>query len=310
MQTRNKPRLGRGLSALMSDPVIIDDSAVAQPGENAGGVHGRLAEIQITEIDDNPHQPREKLDPAALAELAASIKSTGVLQPVIVREHAGRYQLIAGHRRTSAARQAGLTTVPALVRNDSTDEQQVEWALIENIQRQDLNPIERARAYRTYVQRFELTHAQAAERLGEDRTTISNFLRLLDLNPGVQDMVGRGLLSAGHAKVLAGVADASRQDALANRCVLDGLSVRKLEELMNEPPSEPVAATTEISPHTRQLKSAHIVELEQALSRKLGTKLRIMPAQKKGSGKIVIQYFSLDDFDRLTEIMGYKQDSI
>lgn len=122
--------------------------------------------------------------------------------------------------------------------------------------------------------------------------------------------MGRGLLSAGHAKVLAGIADVDRQDSLANRCVIDGLSVRKLEDLVNEPQVQSVVATTEVMPHTRQLKSAHVVELEQSLSRKLGTKLRIVPARRKGAGKIIIQYFSLDDFDRLTEIMGYKAQSV
>jgi ParB family chromosome partitioning protein len=183
--------------------------------------------------------------------------------------------------------------------------QQAEWALIENIQREDLNPIERAKAYRNYVDMFNFTHAQAAERLGEDRATISNFLRLLDLNAGVQDLVARGLLSAGHAKVLAGVTEAARQDALANRAVAEGLSVRKLEELVSAPPAELTGKEQEtaVAAHTRTLtaKSPHVVELEQELSRKLGTRLRIFPSKKKNTGKIVIQYYSLDEFDRIVE---------
>src|SRR5262249_37177100 len=157
-------------------------------------------------------------------------------QPVILRANGeGRYQLIAGHRRTQAAKIAGLAKVPAIVRHDSTDERQAEWALVENIQRDDLNAIDRAKGYRAYIEKFQLTHAQAAQRLGEDRATISNFLRLLDLNAGVQDLVSRGILSAGHAKVLAGVTDPAKQDSLANRTVAEGISVRKLEEWVNAP---------------------------------------------------------------------------
>jgi ParB family chromosome partitioning protein len=296
----SRPRLGRGLKSLIAQPVVVKAS---QPAETPLQQGDRLVEIELALIDPNPHQPRASMDPVALKELAASIKSSGVLQPIIVRPVEGRYQLVAGHRRTEAAKQAGLEKIPALLRHHSTEAQQAEWALIENIQRQDLNPIERAKAYRAYVDTFHLTHSQAAERLGEDRVTISNFLRLLDLNPGVQDLVGRGLLSAGHAKVLAGIAEVARQDALANRVVSEGLSVRKLEELLAAPSLDGAGATTSVAGHTRTLtaKSPHVVELEQELSRKLGTKLRIFPSKKKNTGKIVIQYFSLDEFDRIVE---------
>ncbi len=312
MNVKDRPRLGRGLKSLISHPIGVYSPPEALPAM-AGGqaappppTNGdRYAEIDVGLIDANPHQPRGAMDPVTLQELAASIKVSGVLQPVILKPVDGRYQLVAGHRRTEAARLAGLAKIPALLRHDSTEAQQAEWALIENIQRQDLNPIERAKAYRSYVDTFHLTHAQAAERLGEDRATISNFLRLLDLNAGVQDLVARGLLSAGHAKVLAGVTEAGRQDALANRAVAEGLSVRKLEELINSPPAEISGQEQEtaVSAHTRTLtaKSPHVVELEQELSRKLGTKLRIFPSKKKNTGKIVIQYYSLDEFDRIVE---------
>ncbi|HEY4329150.1 MAG TPA: ParB/RepB/Spo0J family partition protein, partial [Phycisphaerae bacterium] len=313
------PRLGRGLKSLISNPIgVISPSpsqqttshpapanghAVASPIPPAHSGKERLAEIDLDMIDPNPHQPRAAIDPLTLKELAASIKHSGILQPIILRPVNGRYQLVAGHRRTQAAKIAGLTRVPALLRHDSTDAQQAEWALIENIQRQDLNPIERSKAYRSYVDNFKVTHAQAADRLGEDRATISNFLRLLDLNAGIQDLIARGLLSAGHAKVLAGITDKARQDALANRAVADGLSVRKLEELAGAPDLIAEDKSTAVSSHTRTLtaKSPHVVELEQELSRKLGTKLRIFPSKKKNTGKIVIQYYSLDEFDRIVE---------
>lgn len=304
MSVANRPRLGRGLKAIISQPVTVPSAPVDPPNLPANGE--RLAEVDLHLIDPNPHQPRASIEPIALKELAASIKHSGILQPIILRPTPdGRYQLVAGHRRTEAARLAGLHRIPALLRADSTEEQQAEWALIENIQRQDLNPIERARAYRSYVDTFHLTHTHAADRLGEDRATISNFLRLLDLNPGVQDLVARGLLSAGHAKVLAGITDPARQDALANRTVAEGLSVRKLEEAVTAPPAEIDAqeSQTPVSAHQRTLtaKSPHVVELEQDLSRKLGTKLRIFPSKRKNTGKIVIQYYSLDEFDRIVE---------
>jgi ParB family transcriptional regulator, chromosome partitioning protein len=314
MTTKDRPRLGRGLKALISNPVGVAVPAKTDAGAHpavpaAPSINDRLAEIPLELIDPNPHQPRTHggaMEPAALKDLAASIKASGILQPVILRPmDGGRYQLVAGHRRTEAAKLVGLTHIPALLRRDSTDAQQAEWALIENIQRQDLNPIERAKAYRSYIDTFQFTHAHAAERLGEERANISNYLRLLDLNDGVQDLVARGLLSAGHAKVLAGVADKGRQDALANRAVAEGLSVRKLEELVNAPPEdlEAMEQSTTVAGHSRTLvaKSPHVVELEQELSRKLGTRLRIFPSKKKNTGKLVIQYFSLDEFDRIVE---------
>lgn len=309
MAVADRPRLGRGLKAILSVPVQVDAAAApapTAPQEAAAQPGDRLALIPIDKIDPNPHQPRAAIDPVALESLVASVKQSGVIQAVLVRPAAhGRYQLIAGHRRTEAARKAGLAAVPAVIRQESTDESQALEALIENIQREDLNPVERAKAYRTVIHDFKLTHAAAAQRLGEDRVTISNFLRILDLPEGVQMLVGRGLLSAGHAKVLAGLNDAARQEALANQAVKDGLSVRKLEELIAAPVAAPSSEATEtaVAGHTRTLmaKSAHVVELEQDLSRKLGTKVRIFPAKKKNTGKLVIQYFSLDEFDRIVE---------
>ena len=185
------------------------------------------------------------MDSTALQELAESIRSHGILQPVLLKPIGERYQLLAGHRRTEAAKIATLKTIPALVRTDSTDESQVEWALIENIQRQDLNPIERARAYRNYIDRFHFTHQQASQRLGEDRTTISNYLRLLDLHVDVQHLVAGGKLSAGHAKVLAGISDPEWQVRLANLAIQDELSVRKLEVMSRQPPADATVAAAD-----------------------------------------------------------------
>ena len=309
MSANPRSRLGRGLSSLIPTDVVAGRRDVEGEEQDAGTAHIGpnqmppridVREIPIEHIDENPDQPRDTIDAAALKELADSIRIHGVLQPVLLKPNDGRYRLVSGHRRLRAARLAGMAAIPAIVRTDSTMENQVEWALIENIQRRDLNPIERARAYRNYIERFHLTHAQAAERLGEERATVSNFLRLTELCTYVQQSLSSGALSAGHAKVLAGVEDPARQERLARRAVESGASVRQLEEMARAslPPAGGAAAG--VAPG-RVLKSAHIVETEQELSRKLGVKLRIFPARRKGRGRIVIQYLSLDDFDRIVE---------
>lgn len=319
---KNRPRLGRGLKGMISvaahTPTHTATHIHPHPAATPGGTIqegwlSSLREVPLNLITANPHQPRENIDPIALNELMASIKAVGVLQPILLRPdptHPGHFQLVAGHRRTEAARKAGLTSIPAIVRADSTEENQAEWALIENIQRQDLNPLERAKAYKAYLEGFKLTHTQAAERLGEDRTVISNYLRILDLSEGVQYLIASNLLTAGHAKVLAGLTDRATQDKLAHQCVGEGLSVRRLEELvagLNNPAptvAEQVGGgVTEVAAHTRHLtaRSPHILELESELSHKLGTKIRIAPARRKNTGKIVIHYYSIDDFDRIVE---------
>ena len=309
MSANPRSRLGRCLSSLIPTAMVPERQDMEAKGQDAGTAHVGpsqtppridVREITIEHIDETPDQPRDTIDPTALKELADSIRIHGVLQPVLLKPNDGRYTLVSGHRRLRAAKLAGMAVIPAIVRTDSTVENQVEWALIENIQRKDLNPMERARAYRNYIDRFHLTHAQAAERLGEERATVSNFLRLLELCTYVQHSLSSGALSAGHAKVLAGVEDPARQERLARRAVESGASVRQLEEMAraNLPPAGGAAA---VAAPGHVLKSAHIVETEQELSRKLGVKLRIFPARRKGQGKIVIHYLSLDDFDRIVE---------
>ncbi len=300
-------RLGRGLNALITQrtkqPVSHDQMNTTRGSSEADNPqhpsvavdqHIRLYEISIDQIDDNPAQPRQNMDSGALSELAQSVRTHGILQPILLKQVGQRYQLVAGHRRTAAAKLAGLLTVPAIIRTDTTPEQQIEWALIENIQRQDLNAIERAKAYSAYIQRFSMTHSQAAERLGEDRTTITNFLRLLDLPGDIQDLLISGALSTGHAKVLAGIDDADRQTALAALAAQQGLSVRRLEALARES-----GAAAPRVPKPGAIRTPNVLDMEQRISRQLGTKLRIIPSRKKGAGKVVIQYFSVDDFDRI-----------
>lgn len=301
-------RLGRGLNALIAsrskqtnhenNPSTTNGSNESNNPQNlphSDDKYIRVYEISVGQIDDNPGQPRQNMDSSVLAELANSIRTHGILQPVLLKQVGQRYQLVAGHRRTAAAKIAGLQTVPAIIRADTTPEQQIEWALIENIQRQDLNPIERAKAYRAYIERFSITHSQAAERLGEDRTTITNFLRLLDLPTDIQDMVTAGAISTGHAKVLAGIDDAQRQIALAALTAQQGLSVRRLEALARESGAAAPGRVAKIG----TVRTPNVLDMEQRISRQLGTKLRIIPSRKKGAGKVIIQYFSVDEFERI-----------
>lgn len=299
----SQPRLGRGLNALITqrtmqqpnpsvnEHVENNDSNTTVVPDNKN-IH--IYEISIAQIDENPNQPRKNMDSVALEELTNSIRVHGILQPVLLKKNGDRYELVAGHRRTAAAKNAGLTTVPAIIHQDTTPDQQIEWALIENIQRQDLNAIERATAYHAYIERFSLTHSQAAERLGEDRTTITNFLRLLDLPADIQNLVASGAISTGHAKVLAGIEDSERQLSLATLAAHQGLSVRRLETLARQS-----GATAPRLPKSGLVRTANVLDLEQRLSRQLGTKIRIIPSSKKGAGRVVIQYFSIDEFQRI-----------
>lgn len=274
-------RLGRGFDALLDR------------GHDEQQPPSRIVDIPVSDIHPNPSQPRKDFDDAALGELAESIARSGVLQPIIVRADDKGYELIAGERRWRAATHAGLATVPAILRAAS-DSESLELALIENIQRQNLNPIEQAKAYKDLIERFALTQDEAAARLGKKRSTIANILRLLDLPQDIQDAVSRGTLSMGHARALLGLPDRAEQRRLAARVGRDDLSVRQIEKLVNErlqgprrqPPAKP--------------KPAHIDDLEGKLRTALGTRVAIVQG-KTGTGKIIIDFFSDDDFQRVLE---------
>jgi ParB family chromosome partitioning protein len=274
--------------------------APAEPNPPAQPDH-RPFEIPVESVRPNPHQPRKQFDDANLQSLAASIKSSGLVQPIVVRpakgQPAGTYELIAGERRLRAAKAAGLATVPALIREVDAFEQ-AQLALIENVQREDLNPIDRAQAYRTLIDQLGLTQAELAGRIGEDRSSIANYLRLLDLVEPVRDMVRDGRLSLGHAKILAGVSDPVQQQELAERVIGQGLSVRNLERLLQDAPAAPVKNKAE--------PTAHVKDLEQSLTSQLGLKVQLRTAGKKGKGRLVIHYGSLDQFDALLERLGCK----
>ena len=303
--TKSKPRLGRGLSSLISvsslpieevaGPAPVSLAPVSIPISAPPAADGQPLLIPIQNISVNPHQPRKSMNEATIAELAASIKSSGIIQPLVVRMNGNGYELIAGERRLRAAKIAGLSEVPAIIR-DVDGFAQAQMALVENVQREDLNPIERAQGYRTLMDQLGLTQAELASRMGEDRSSVANFLRLLDLPQGVQALVRDGRLSAGHAKLLAGVADAAQQQRLADMAVAQGLSVRNLERLLQ---SGTQAATGRKSPAS----TPHIVDLEKTLSRQLGMRVEVRSASK-GKGKLVLHYSSLDQFDDLLQKLG------
>ena len=311
---KNKSRLGRGLSSLMSmgelpvereigpgaeaEPTSADQPSAPPPVPHVQVTTSPL-EIPLASVVPNPHQPRRQMNDASIAELAASLKSTGLIQPIVVRQVGETYELIAGERRWRAAKVAGLATIPAIIR--AVDGfVQAQMALVENIQRENLNPIDRAQAYRTLMTQLGLTQAELAGRLGEDRSTIANHLRLLDLAEPVQAMLLDGRLSLGHAKILAGVPDILEQNRLANLVASQELSVRNLERLLQDhatatPTPERAAASA---------PSAHLQDLEKSLTRQLGMRVQLRSAANKKKGKLILHYASLDQFDELLTRLG------
>jgi ParB family chromosome partitioning protein len=261
-------------------------------------LNASLREIGINAISPNPYQARTVWNEQELEELAASVRANGIIQPIIVRPSGAGYQLIAGERRFRAAKLASLTKIPALVRQAS-DEQLHEWALVENIHRVDLNPIERANAYQDYLSTFSLTQAEAAERLGEGRSVIANYLRLLDLPQEIKDMLGDGQLTMGHARAILALPTDELRRKLANRAMAGRLSVREVERLVRR-----YLAGTGQAMTTVRSKPPHILDLENRLASQLGTKVTIETRKNGQRGRIIIEFYSLDEFDGMMERLG------
>ncbi len=297
-----KKRLGRGLDSLLSSTRIQEienasayNKTTYEPIGDAASRFDAVIELPVGKVTSNPHQPRKKWNETELMELSESIKANGIIQPILVRPMGANYQLIAGERRLRAAIQAQKNTIPAIVRHAS-EEQMLEWALIENIHRADLNAIERARAYKSYVATFSLSQQEVAQRLGEDRSTIANYMRLLELPPELQQMVADGSLSMGHARALLGIKEPARQKELAAQVREKNLSVRKLERLVQILQQAPAPSSG------KPQKSPHIQELEHDMTRILGTRVTIHTARRTAHrGKIIIEFYNLDDFDRIRE---------
>ena len=289
--------LGRGLETLLP----ASRATAASAGPVATAMSGDLVkELSVEQIDRNPYQTRGKFAEEALNELAASIKASGVVQPIVVRSNSnGRFQLIAGERRWLASQRAGKTTVPAIIRQVS-NEQAMEMTIVENLQREDLNAIEQARAYERLGREFNLTQEQMAQRTGKDRSSVANFLRLLKLPEEVQQLVESEKLSFGHAKALMSLDSPEAMSKLAQRIVTLSMSVRQTEgavyNLMH-PPEKQAKVERQVDPNVR--------EAEKELERSLGVKVVI--TDKKGKGNILLQYASLEDFDRILEALGSKR---
>jgi len=292
--------LGRGLESLLprnpSAPPPAAAATTPEPGERASSSE-EVREIPLELLDPNPYQTRARMDEAALEELAASIRASGLLQPIVVRYiDGGRYQLIAGQRRWAASRRLGMATIPALVRQVS-NEQAMEMTIIENLQREDLNPMEQACAFERLSNEFGLTQEQMAERTGKDRTSISNFLRLLRLPESVQSLISAGQLSAGHGKALMMLPSETQIVRMAERIYKESLSVRQAEEMVHQwiapaGPKPPKPEDRHSDPNVRSM--------ERLLEGILGVRVRIQP-RNDTSGKITFDYASLEQFDGIVE---------
>jgi ParB family chromosome partitioning protein len=298
--------LGRGLGALIpTGPAATtnatdSDVSVQLPGAEPGPVPGaRFEEIPLDAITPNPLQPRQHFDEEALAELVVSIREVGLLQPVVVRELApGRYELVMGERRLRASREVGLERVPAIIR-DTTDDAMLRDALLENLHRQNLNPLEEAAAYDQLLQEFDTTHDELATRLGRSRSHVSNTLRLLNLPAPVQRRVAAGVLSAGHARALLGLDDVEAQERLATRIVAEGMSVRATEEAVAvgvaDSPGTPRGSRRRVTPPPA------MGDLAARLSDLFDTRVRVEIGRRKG--KITIEFGSVDDLERIVAML-------
>ncbi|MDD3180984.1 MAG: ParB/RepB/Spo0J family partition protein [Opitutaceae bacterium] len=297
----SKSRLGRGLGALIASgtpafkPAGVPASVV--PASAPAGLASGYQDIPLHLIEPNPYQPRREMNPEQMAELIESIRAEGLLQPVVVRPVGGKYQLIAGERRWRAFQQLKLKSIPARVMA-SNDASSATLALIENLQREGLNPIDEAHGYASLIRDFDLTQDAAAQRVGRNRATVANSLRLLSLEPEIQGYLGKGLLSVGHAKVLLGVENSAERLLFARRCLEEGLSVRGLEDLLKRRhgPSRV---------RHRQIQAAEataLADLEKRLTSHLSARVTLRHSPKRG--RIIIEYQGNADLQRLLEKIG------
>ena len=288
-----KPVLGRGLASLIprqqTETLRRDD----------GATHEIIAAVDIERIEGNPYQPRAEFDPVALDELMRSIQEKGVIQPITVRRTPRGYQLISGERRVRAARQAGLRQIPAYIIHVRADEEMLELALIENLQREHLNPIEIAISYKRLIDECDYTQEEVAQKTAKDRTTVTNFLRLLKLPEQIQKAVRKGEVSGGHARALLAIEDPGLQIDVCERIIERGLSVRDVERLVREKGKKRAV----YGPGVTLAERSALSSVEDRLRRALGTKVQVRPLSG-GKGEIVIEYYSSGDLDRLLDIFA------
>ena len=279
--------LGKGLGALIPTAGVLDTS-------------GGLAEIPVTSIRPNPAQPREHFDEESLAALAESIREVGVLQPVLVRQTDDGYELIAGERRWRAARRVGLQTMPAIIRV-ADDATMLQEAIVENVQREELNPLEEAAAYQQLIEDFSLTHDEVASRVGKSRASITNMLRLLQLPPSIQRYMKDGSLRMGHARALLGTPDRAFQEQLAKRAVAEDMSVREVEEVIRVRGGAPASGGA--GRGAPALRPPGLLELEELLGDYLETRVRISMGPGPSRGKVQVEFATLEDLERIYRVM-------
>lgn len=306
--SNGKKVLGKGLSAILDDDEDLSSgislpSSASELGVGLSDEEKNFRLLPLDKIDPNPDQPRREFDPEALAELVASIKEHGIIQPILVETRPlNRFSIVAGERRYRAAKQAGLTEIPAVIKNDLTEEKTLELALIENIQRSNLSPIEEALAYKKIMELEVINQEELALRVGKNRATIANSLRLLKLSEDIQTAVNEGSVSLGHAKVLLSVVNPSDQKLLYNTILNENISVREAEKLAQKY-NEKKKGQSDFVDKTPSLKvkEVDLIHLQNELMTLLGTKVLIKGSLKKG--KIEIDYYSKEDLERLYDLM-------
>jgi len=302
MSNEKRNALGKGLSALLNDTPDVRNDRPAAVSSNDINSLGSVNEIKIAEIEVNPFQPRTEFDEHALKELSESIKLQGLIQPITVRRvNAHSYQLISGERRLRASKMAGVTTIPAYVRT-ANDQQMLEMALIENIQRENLNAIEVALSFQRMIDECHLKQEELGERVSKNRSTVTNYLRLLKLPPAIQSSIRDGQISMGHARALINIDDPAKQLFIHQHIIKDGLSVRKVEELAREAqqhraPAKKETSKSEAAPYAFQ-------KIEDDLASKFSTRVKLK-VDKQGKGTIEIPFLSEDDLNRILEMLDW-----
>jgi ParB family chromosome partitioning protein len=330
-------KLGRGLSALLGSPVQVQvpgaspsrvvpavNIAPSPQGTAAGTTEqapavaveikpseapttdSALRQIPVEQVVPNRRQPRTDFSDAALQSLAESIRTAGLMQPIMVRRHLGQYELVAGERRWRAAKLLGMTMIPALIR-DMDEQTAAELALIENIQREDLNPMERATALRRLALDFSMTHQAIADKVGLDRASVTNLLRLSELDPSTADLVRAGQLTQGHAKALLAVSNIAQRSELAAGVLKHDWSVRELERQVQSLQRQSVTSTDKSNVDKKEptARDANVADLERQLGEHLGTRVHLQLGRKKGSGRLIVDFYNLDQFDGLMQKIGF-----
>jgi ParB family chromosome partitioning protein len=316
-----QPKLGRGLGRLIPVKAPVAVKAVVEPVQSKTAIiesteapihepaHRRILDVSVDSIVPNTRQPRRDFEPKSIRELAESIRSSGLLQPIVVRPvigSSGQFELIAGERRWRASKELGWRSIPAIVMQ-ATDQDSGVWALIENVHRADLNPIDRSLALQRLASEFRLTHEALAERVGLDRTTVTNLLRLAELDPVSTELVRKGVLSQGHAKALMGIQNTKTRGTLAESAARGDWSVRALEQEVQRLNRSSIDVPRGTQTDRRK---AHIDGLEKKISQVLGTEVRISTGRKPNTGKLTISFYSIEQFEGILASMGLKPSQI